>query len=95
MERHAYLAALLHNYLYGPPIPLPVVESPSRVVKARIQLTIPRALRTAAARRAAKWDLSLSELVESLVIYDADRDEDYFTLWPAGETAKPPLKLPH
>lgn len=94
LERHAYLAALLHNYLHGSPIPLPVVERPARVVKVRIQLTIPRALRTAATKAATRYELSLSELVESLAIYDADREEEELTLWPVRGTTKPVLKLP-
>lgn len=93
-SRSAYVAILLHNYLHGAPIPLPVVESPARVVKTRMQLNFSAALRTAAIKAAARYDLSLSELVESLVIYDADREEEEVTLWPVRGTTKPVLKLP-
>ena len=93
-SRSAYAAVLLHNYLHGPPIPLPVVERPNRVVKMRMQLNIAGALRSAASKSAARYKLSLSELVESLVIYDADRDEETLTIAPLRGTEKPLLKLP-
>jgi hypothetical protein len=93
-SRSIYIAILLHNYLHGPPIPLPVVERPVRVVKGKMSLSLPSALRSAASKAGARYDLSLSELVESLVIYDADREEEELTLWPVRGTTKPPLKLP-
>jgi hypothetical protein len=93
LERHTYLALLLHNYLHGPPMALPVVESPSRVVKVRIQLTIPGALRSAATKAGARWKLSLSTLVESLVIADADSEEETLTVAPVRGSEKPVLKI--
>ncbi len=88
------LAVLLHNYLHGPMIALPVVERPSRVVKVRMQLSISRALRSAATKAARRWDMSLSELVESLVIADADAEGDALRIWPTDRAPKPELKLP-
>lgn len=87
------LSILLHNYLHGPPLALPVVERPARVVKVRMQLSISRALRTAGTKAARRWDLSLSELVESLVIADADADRDGLHLSPLHGAPKPTLKL--
>lgn len=92
--RSSYLAILLHNYLQGPPLALPVVESPARVVKVKMSLSIPRSLRVAAGKAAARYDLSLSELVESLVIHDADREAEEVALWPVRGSTKPVLKLP-
>lgn len=93
MERNIYLATLLHNYLHGPFIALPLVERPARVVTVRIQLTIPRALRVAAIKAGARWKLSLSKLVESLVIADADSEEEMLTVVPVRGLEKPLLKI--
>lgn len=92
--RSAYVAILLNNYLHGPPLALPVVERPARLVKAVMQLSLSASLRSAASKAAARYKLSLSELVESLVIKDADREEEEVTLWPLRGTTKPVLKLP-
>jgi len=92
--RSAFIGALLHTYLNGKFTPLPVVESPSRVVKVRMQISVSRAQRKAATKAAAGSNLSLSELVESLVIYDADREEESLVIAPLRGTEKPLLKLP-
>jgi hypothetical protein len=59
-----------------------------------MSLSIPRLLRGQAAKAAARWKMSLSELVESLVIYDADREEESLPIAPLRGTEKPVLKYP-
>lgn len=90
--RSAYLAILLNNYLYGPPMALPMVESPERVVKVRIQLSIPLSLRSASSKSAARWKMSLSELVEALVIKDEESEVQTLIIWPARGAEKPSFK---
>jgi hypothetical protein len=93
LSRSVYVGVLLHNYQHGPFVPLPVVGSPARVVKVRMQLSIPRFQRVAVTKLAARWKMSLSELVESLIIYDADNEEETLTILPVRGTGKPLLKI--
>lgn len=92
IKRHAYLALILHNYLHGPPLALPVVSDPPRRLKRpKIQVSMPSTLRAAGARRAAKWQMSFSALMTSLVVADADSGLDELVLYPVRGVEKPTL----
>lgn len=73
---------------------LPMVETPTRVVKVRMQITLSRSLRVAGSKIAARWKLSLSELIESLLIKDAESDAEGLMIAPLRGTEKPHLKYP-
>lgn len=92
IERSTYLAILLRNYLQGPPLALPVVADPPKKLKRPIiQVTMPRALRSAGAKAAKRWGLSFSQLMTSLVVHDADNGLDELVIHPLRGAEKPEL----
>lgn len=94
LRRNVYLAVLLSNYLNGPAIPLPHVEPPDKKLKrAIVTVTMPTALRREGQRAAARWKISFSALIESLIIHDAQRDQDADTLTIHPVRGKPSPRL--
>lgn len=93
-DRSAFFALIIHNYLNNPRQLLPVIETPPRLVKVKMQLSLPASLRAGATRAAKRWGLSLSALVESLVLIDADSGEDGLQVNPVLGLEKPELDYP-
>jgi hypothetical protein len=89
LRRNTYLAILLQNYLHGPPMGLPVVEQPRRQKRRKLQVGMPAALRSAGTRAAAKWKLSFSALLTSLVVHDATLGAEELVIHPVRGVAKP------
>jgi len=82
------------NYLHGPPIPLPHVDPDKKMKRVLMQATMPAALRREGKAAAAKWHLSFSSLMESLIIHDARREDgdDTLRLYPVLPKPSPRLR---
>lgn len=92
LDRSTYLAILLHNYLHGPPVALPVVSvPPRRLTRPKFQVSLPAKLRRDGQRAAKRWGLSFSQLVTALVVHDADNGLDELVIHPVRGTEKPEL----
>jgi hypothetical protein len=91
----ALMRILLQAYLYGPPLALPPsLGKRGRLKRVPVQCSLPAKLRKAGRARAKKWDLSFSELMEALLLADADHGRDTLTVYPPEQRGKPELDLP-
>jgi len=93
LKRSAYLCILLSNYLHGPSFGLPHIDPDKKLKRVLMQLTMPLALRKEGQKAAARWHLSFSSLMESLIIYDARREDDAGTLVIHPVSTKPSPRL--
>lgn len=93
IKRSAYLCILLSNYLHGPSFGLPHVDPDKKLKRVIMQATMPVVLRKEGQKAAARWDISFSSLMESLIIHDARRAEDDATLTIHPVLPKPSPRL--
>lgn len=87
IDRAAYLAILLGNYISEGTACLPNVEGRDKKRKrVTMQITLPGGLRAAGNKIAARYNLSFSRLIESLIVRDAWSHEDGLHIVPKSET---------
>jgi hypothetical protein len=86
---------LLQGYLYGPPLALPAsLGKRGRLKRIPVQCSLPAKLRREGRARAKRWRLSFSELMELLLVADADKGGDALTVYPPNQCEKPGIDLP-
>lgn len=90
-----FFRILLQGYLHGPPLALPpLLGKRGKLKRQPVQCSLPVKLRRAGQQRARRWHMSFSELMESLVIADAEDESPTLTVYPPNERDKPELDLP-
>ena len=81
ISRATYLTILLSNYLTAGRVGLPyVVGRDKKRKRVDMQVTLPKEVRAAGAKAAARWDMSFSRFMEALIVWDARTETPDLTI---------------